>query len=195
VVLVAAAGDRPGGSEIWFPAANPAVVAVAGVDRDGELSGASIPGPEVALAAPAGDLPAPAPGGGYTDHTGTSAAAAIVAGAAALVRAEFPELSADEVVHRLIATAQDEGPPGRDDRYGHGTLDLVAALTAEVPPLEPTPPAAGGPTPPVGTPFAAAAAVVAAVAVGAVVTAGCYLLMARRRTRSGPGSASASGEP
>jgi hypothetical protein len=99
------------------------------------------------------------------------------------------------VVHRLIATAQDEGPPGRDDRYGHGTLDLVAALTAEVPPLEPTPPAAGGPTPPVGTPFAAAAAVVAAVAVGAVVTAGCYLLMARRRTRSGPGSASASGEP
>jgi type VII secretion-associated serine protease mycosin len=193
VVLVAAAGDRPGGSEIWFPAANPAVVAVAGVDRDGELSGASIPGPEVALAAPAVDLPAPAPGGGYTDHTGTGAAAAIVAGAAALVRAEFPELSADEVVHRLIATAQDQGPPGRDDQYGHGTLDLVAALTAEVPPLEPTPPAGGGPAPPIGTPLAMVAAVVSAVALGAVVTGGAYLLMARRR-RS-PSAPPASGPP
>lgn len=40
-----------------------------------------------------------------------------------------------EVVHRLTATATDRGPSGKDDRYGHGMLDVVAALTATVPPL------------------------------------------------------------
>ena len=58
-----------------------------------------------------------------------------MAGAAALVRSKYPYLPAQEVVHRLTATAVDKGPPGRDDEYGYGVIDLVAALTADVPPL------------------------------------------------------------
>ena len=62
---------------------------------------------------------------------------AIVAGAAALIRSRYPDLSAQEVIHRLTATATDKGPPGRDPEYGYGVLNLVAALTADVPPLQP----------------------------------------------------------
>ncbi|MDT5036504.1 MAG: hypothetical protein QOE03_1689 [Micromonosporaceae bacterium] len=89
----------------------------------------------------------PAPNGKYSQGVGTSAATAIIAGVAALVRAKYPELSAVEVVHRLTATATDKGPPGRDDEYGYGIVNPVAALTADVPPLTPSasPAATGAP--------------------------------------------------
>jgi subtilisin family serine protease len=75
---------------------------------------------------------------------GTSDATAIVSGAAALVRARFPELSAPEVIRRLTSTADDAGPPGRDVEYGYGILNIVRALTEELPPPENT----AAPSPP-----------------------------------------------
>jgi hypothetical protein len=42
-------------------------------------------------------------------------------------------MSAGDVVNRLLATARDIGPTGRDDRFGYGMVDPVAALDAEVP--------------------------------------------------------------
>jgi hypothetical protein len=50
-----------------------------------------------------------------------------------LVRANYPDLSAAEVVQRLTRTAIDKGDKGRDDYYGNGQLDLVVALTAPQP--------------------------------------------------------------
>ena len=41
-------------------------------------------------------------------------------------------------MHRLEATADDRGAPGRDDVYGYGIVDPVKALTADVPPLTPS---------------------------------------------------------
>jgi hypothetical protein len=62
-----------------------------------------------------------------------------------LVRAKYPNLSAAEVIHRLTATATDKGPPGRDNEYGYGVINIVAALTADVPPLSASPrPASSG---------------------------------------------------
>ncbi len=57
-------------------------------------------------------------------------------------------MPAAEVVHRLTATAIDKGPPGRDDQYGYGALNLVAALTATVPPLPTQAPTAAVAPPP-----------------------------------------------
>jgi len=74
----------------------------------------------------------------YFNGGGTSEATAMVSGAAALLRAKYPELSAAEIVHRLTATADDAGPKGRDDAYGYGRLDIVKALSADVPPLAST---------------------------------------------------------
>ena len=69
----------------------------------------------------------------YREGFGTSNAAAVVSGAAAMIRAKYPDLSAAQVVERLTSTAVDRGDPGRDDYYGHGELDLIAALTAPAP--------------------------------------------------------------
>jgi type VII secretion-associated serine protease mycosin len=146
VVVVAAAGNNHGLTRIQFPAAYPGVVAVTGVDRQGNHAAVSLTGPEAVLAAPAVDVVTTDPTG-YVAGTGTSAAAAIVSGVVALIRSKFPAMSAAEVVHRLEATADDKGPPGRDDVYGYGIVDPVRALTADVPPLTPTPTAtavAGG---------------------------------------------------
>ena len=80
----------------------------------------------------AGRRPAP---GGYWRVQGTSFAAPLVAATAALVRSRYPQMPAGEVVNRLLATARDLGPTGRDDRFGYGVVDPVAALTAQVPPV------------------------------------------------------------
>jgi subtilisin family serine protease len=140
IVVVAAAGDRSQGDlTVDAPANLPGVIAVAAIDRDGNRLADSVTGPAVTLAAPGAAIASPAPGGGYSAGTGTSDATAIVAGAVALVRAKYPNLSAAEVIHRLTATATDKGPPGRDNEYGYGVINIVAALTADVPPLSASP--------------------------------------------------------
>ncbi|MDG4833323.1 type VII secretion-associated serine protease mycosin [Solwaraspora sp. WMMD1047] len=137
-VVIASAGNKPAHYLIGFPAAIDGVVAVGAVDRNGLRATISVSGRELDISAPGVEIFSTRKNGGYAEGTGTSPAAAIVAGAAALVRSRFPELSAQEVVHRLTYTAVDKGAPGRDDEYGHGVLNLVAALTADVPPLNGT---------------------------------------------------------
>src|SRR5262249_17027025 len=141
IVVVAGGGKRPS-TTVQYPAAYPGVLAVAGVDEHGDHGIFSLTGPGVMLAAPGADILTTGLNHGYGYATGTSDSTAIVAGAAALVRSKFPKLSAVEVIHRLTATAIDKGPPGRDNLYGYGIVNLVGALTADVPPLSPSPLAA-----------------------------------------------------
>jgi len=139
VVIVGGVGNLPADTEVIYPAAYPGVLAAAGVDQASNHAATSTTGEQVVIAAPAVDVPATWLDHEYRTSTGTSNAAAITAGAAALVRAKYPNLSAREVVHRLTATADDKGPPGRDPEYGYGVLNLVKALTADVPPATPSP--------------------------------------------------------
>ena len=134
VVLVSGSGNRPENVFLQYPAKSPNVVAVGATGRDGSLSKVTVTGKELAIAAPGDDIASTSNTGAYEVSDGTSNSAAIVAGAAALVRSKYPDLSATEVVHRLTATATDKGAPGRDSDYGYGELNLVAALTADVPP-------------------------------------------------------------
>ncbi|HWO65580.1 MAG TPA: S8 family serine peptidase [Umezawaea sp.] len=133
VVVVAAAGNAATDVRVTSPADRRGVLAVSAVDRDGAFGeDVSVRGPEVALAAPGIGI-ATSRRGGARPTSGTSQAAAIVSGVAALVRARFPDLAADDVVRRLTATARDAGPPGRDERYGFGVVDPVAALAPPPP--------------------------------------------------------------
>ncbi|NBE81362.1 type VII secretion-associated serine protease mycosin [Micromonospora sp. NEAU-HG-1] len=135
IVVVAAAGNAPEDSGIQYPATEEGVISVGGIDQQGNHASVSVTGTGLDVVAPAVDIYSTSYGGKYSKGTGTSSATAIVAGAAALIRSKYPDLPATEVVHRLTATAVDKGPPGRDDEYGYGVIDLVAALTADVPPL------------------------------------------------------------
>jgi subtilisin family serine protease len=140
VVLVGAVGN--GGGEVILPAGYPGVIGVGSVDRNNRVASFSNRGAGVDLVTYGTDMPVARPGNRYALVQGTSDSSALVAGAVALIRARYPDMSAAEVVDRLTRTAIDRGPKGRDDRYGAGQLDLIAALTAPR-----TPPSASPPPP------------------------------------------------
>lgn len=135
VVIVAAAGNRIGGNlQVGAPATIPGVLTVAGLDRKGTASvDSSSQGISIGVAAPAENLLGGLPGGGYAEWAGTSGAAPIVAGVAALIRSKWPEMSAKQVINRIVSTAKDAGPAGKDPLYGFGVLNAEAALKDSVP--------------------------------------------------------------
>ncbi|RZU50652.1 type VII secretion-associated serine protease mycosin [Krasilnikovia cinnamomea] len=146
VVVVACTGNAsasPSGG-VWYPAREPGVIAVAGMERDGSgLWSGSITGKETVVTAPATQLVGARPDG-YWRVQGTSFAAPMVSATAALIRSRWPTMSAAEVINRIIRTTKDRGTPGRDATYGYGIVDPAAALTADVPwvatnPLDNTP--------------------------------------------------------
>ncbi|MCF4165655.1 S8 family serine peptidase [Zavarzinia compransoris] len=105
-------------------------VAVTAVDDDGRLASyANACGDAAAwcLAAPGTRIYATDTDGDYTTMTGTSMAAAVTSGALAVVKSRFPELSAEQIVDRVLTTAKDNGIHANQALYGHGLLDLGAA--------------------------------------------------------------------
>jgi membrane-anchored mycosin MYCP len=135
VVIVAAAGNRKTGSEqVGAPATIPGVLAVGGLDKDGTASvDSSSQGISIGVSAPAEDLAGGLPGGGYARWSGTSGAAPIVSGVAALIRSKYPDMTAAQVINRIISTAKPAGGSVPNAIYGYGVLDAYAALTADVP--------------------------------------------------------------
>jgi subtilisin family serine protease len=135
VVIVAAAGNRLGGNiQVGAPATIPGVLTVAGLDRKGRASiDSSSQGISIGVAAPAENLVGGLPAGGYAEWAGTSGATPIVAGVAALIRSKWPEMSASQVINRIVSTAKDAGATGKDPLYGFGVLNAEAALKADVP--------------------------------------------------------------
>ena len=63
--------------------------------------------------------------------SGTSFSAPQIAGAAALLRQAFPNLTAVQVVDLLLRTARDVGDAGTDAIYGRGVLDIAAAFAPQ----------------------------------------------------------------
>lgn len=127
-VLVAAAGNGGADAVPPYPAAHPDVLGVTAVDSRSALYEKATHGPHVALAAPGVELLAPAADKGYQVISGTSMAAAHVAGVAALVLQADPQLTPEALREILLGTARDIGPPGRDDMYGAGEADALAAV-------------------------------------------------------------------
>ncbi|MCK4427043.1 MAG: S8 family serine peptidase [candidate division Zixibacteria bacterium] len=68
------------------------------------------------------------PDGQYRLMTGTSMAAPFVAGAVAILRQYNPDATVDEVKGALLESASDLGPPGEDNSYGWGLINIKRAL-------------------------------------------------------------------
>ncbi|CAN5399547.1 type VII secretion system ESX-2 serine protease mycosin MycP2 [soil metagenome] len=131
-------------SPSWF---SDYVLSVGAVDNAGAPLPASLAGPWVRAAAPGVGIMGLSPQSGgpvnaypparagdpNTPFWGTSFSAAYVSGVAALVRAKFPELTANQVINRILQTAHNP-PRGVDNQVGYGVVDPVAALTFDVPP-------------------------------------------------------------
>jgi type VII secretion-associated serine protease mycosin len=135
VVVVAAAGNEGASNPDVksFPAAYDGVIAVAGVDENGDHVETSTPGDYVDVAAPGLRIEGPAPqGGGYLVEPdgGTSFAAGYVSGVAALIRSNRRSLTAAEVADRIVRTA-DRPAHGRDDAVGAGVVNPYWAVVSE----------------------------------------------------------------
>ena len=86
--------------------------------------------------------------GFYTTVSGTSLAAPHVAGGLALLLSAFPNTSATEQEAALLSSAVDLGPPGPDDDFGNGRLDILGAYQwLETNGSDPTPTPSPTPTP------------------------------------------------
>lgn len=141
-VVVAAAGNTGGGGQCppqrpdatWQTvsvAVSPAwyddyVLTVGSVNADGVPSAFTLAGPWVDVAAIGEAVTSLS----SAPLSGTSYAAPVVSGLAALVRARFPALTARQVMHRIESTAH-HPPAGWNPLVGSGTVDVLAAVSTD----------------------------------------------------------------
>ena len=134
VVVVSASGNRPDGSGApSAPGPMPGVLAVGGLTKaqvGSERS--STEGIAIDITAPAEELFGSFPGGEIRSWEGSSAAAPIVSGLVALMRQADPAASANDILQRLIASADDLGEPGFDGIYGFGAINPTQALSSRL---------------------------------------------------------------
>ena len=127
VLVVAAAGNYGADSGPVWPAASDLTLAVTAVDRTNNVTSFDQRGDYIDLAAPGTSILSTARND-YELQSGTSMAAAFVSGAAALLFAAQPSITAAQVRDILQRTATDIGSPGRDTTFGYGLVNLVAAF-------------------------------------------------------------------
>jgi hypothetical protein len=127
VLVVAAAGNGAADSPPKWPAASDLALAVTAVDRNNSVTSFDQRGDYIDLAAPGASILSTA-SNDYKIQSGTSMAAAFVTGAAALLFAAQPSITAAQVRDVLQRTATDIGAPGRDTTFGYGLINLVAAF-------------------------------------------------------------------
>lgn len=138
-LVVVAAGNGGGRNPTWparyakEPSVNGQIIVVGAVDEQNELTSFSNRAGDVAdwyIVAPGVDLMSTYnnSASGYGYMSGTSMAAPIVSGAAALLKSRWPALSAKQTAEILFRTATDLGEPGVDRMYGWGLLNVEKAM-------------------------------------------------------------------
>ncbi|WP_328870141.1 type VII secretion-associated serine protease mycosin [Streptomyces sp. NBC_00287] len=128
-VVVASAGNGgEKGDHISYPAAYPGVIAVTAVDKFGTRASFSTRRWYATVSAPGVDVVIADPDRKYYEGWGTSAAAAFVSGAVALVKAAHPGLTPAQIKKLLEDTARNAPADGRDDSRGYGFVDPAAAI-------------------------------------------------------------------
>lgn len=133
VLFVAAAGNDSRNNDITpvYPASLDldTVISVASVAEDGALSSFSNFGKTVDVAAPGSHILSTIPGDSYDVKSGTSMAAPIVAGMAALIKSVEPELTALGIKERILKSSfPTEGTIGK---VRFGRVSLSEALNVD----------------------------------------------------------------
>jgi membrane-anchored mycosin MYCP len=165
VVVVAAAGNTGATSDddaCVDPAQRPDQVSLPGwydddvltvgaVDELDRPASFTVPGAWVDVAAPGTNMLSVGTASPTVNGlNGTSYSAPLVSGLVALVRQHYPELTARQVIDRVVATARRPGGV-RTATLGHGVVDPLAALTALPAVLDPDAPAPSATVPLPGT--------------------------------------------
>jgi subtilisin family serine protease len=131
-LVVAASGNSgASGSPVEEPGVCLGVVSVGAVDARLHVTEFSSRHSYLDVTAPGGAIATLTrePGTAYVGD-GTSHATALASAALALIWSKYPHENARQVLTRLLATATDRGPKGRDPAYGVGVIDPAAAIAA-----------------------------------------------------------------
>ena len=130
-LVVCGAGNN-GDDSKFYPAVYDNALAVAGTDKsDKKWSGSSYYY-FVDVSAPGQDIYSTIPGNTYDSRNGTSMAAPNVAGAAAIVKSQFPTYTALQIGEQLKVTADDISSLNSNEyigKLGTGRINLKRALT------------------------------------------------------------------
>jgi type VII secretion-associated serine protease mycosin len=138
-VLCVAAMGNDGKNSQEYPGGYPGVIAVGATDEQDQIADFSNFGSWISVCAPGQDILSTLPTHpvtvnreegkelSYDSMDGTSMASPFVAGVAALVRSQFPNLTAAQVKQRIERTADDLGPSGFDDHFGVGRVNAARA--------------------------------------------------------------------
>ncbi|TXS42013.1 serine protease [Streptomyces sp. uw30] len=135
VVVVAGTGNDSG--TVNYPAALPGVVAVSAVDQALNFWSKSNTG-NVTVAAPGVQTPQADPtiNSGYAVADGTSGSTAYVSAIVALLRSKYPDLTAGQIINRLIKSASflnNKGKTAPDKELGYGIARPGTAMTMNIP--------------------------------------------------------------
>ncbi len=130
LVFAAAGNEKQEGNPTTYPAAYSGAIAVGALsDTAGHsIAPFSNTGRYVDLTAPGSRVVSTCLTSTYCDMSGTSMAAPYTASIASALWSVRPSASRSDVLTTLIATATDKGTAGRDDVYGYGAVNPVAAL-------------------------------------------------------------------
>ncbi|MDI3420762.1 S8 family serine peptidase [Streptomyces luteolus] len=133
VVVVAGVGND--GGTVSSTATLPGVVGVTAVDEDLKPWSEANSGEGVVLAAPGVDITSATPttSSGYRKATGTSDATAYVSGIAALLRSKFPDLTAGQIINRMVKSADYLGNAPDKETLGYGIARPGTAMRMDIP--------------------------------------------------------------
>jgi len=135
--LVVASAGNAGTEDAIYPAAYDHVLSVAATTSSDQKAAFSSFGTSIDISAPGAGIITTAFDNNFTSINGTSFSSPIVAGAAALVRQKFPELSAIEAAEQVRVTADETFYSANgtllNRLLGKGRLDMVRALTKSFP--------------------------------------------------------------
>ncbi len=134
-VLVAAGNERMEGSPVNTLANLPGVIGVGATDEDDKVTFFSNKGKYVSVSAPGWRIMSTMPSvfnglisEPYQYMDGTSMACPNAAGVAALIKSVNPALTPAQVKEILEKSADDRGPQGFDENYGHGRVNAARAV-------------------------------------------------------------------
>ncbi len=127
IVVVASAGNE-GRAAYQYPASYDNVISVGSTSKNNTVSQFSNYNDKVDVVAPGEDIYSCHLNNSYKFVDGTSFSAPVIAGIASVLKSINPSLTRNQVEYIIQTSAIDRGPAGKDNYYGYGAADFVAAV-------------------------------------------------------------------
>jgi len=135
-VVVAACGND-NNEQAFYPASYKNVISVAATDINDIKNGTSSYGIHIDISAPGKNIFSTWSGGSYINYSGTSMAAPVISGCAAIVKSVFPNYNAQQIAEKLRSTADVIDTIGTnvlfEGKLGSGRVNLHRAITESKP--------------------------------------------------------------